>query len=179
MSPLVSTIHQALAILTIVGQVGAVFLIVLLFFGRKRWSSVFNFTANNSFIFAFTIALIATTASLFYSEIAGFTPCILCWYQRILMYSQVFLFGTALWKNEYITADYHIVLSVVGVFITGYHYLLQIGVMPELPCSAVGFSVSCAERFVMQFGYITIPLMAFTAFVMITLLMFINKRRAY
>ena len=158
-------------------QVAAVFLLILLLAGRKRWFSVFNFTANNSFLFAFIVALTATAGSLFYSEIAGFTPCTLCWYQRILMYPQVFLFGVALWKNEYKTADYHIVLSILGALIAGYHYLLQIGVLPELPCSAVGFSVSCAERFTMNLGYITIPLMSLTAFLLIILLMAVKKRR--
>lgn len=177
MSLFVTTINQILSILTIAGQVVVIFLIALLLVGRRKWPSIFSFTANNSFLFSFIVALIATSGSLFYSEIAGFTPCILCWYQRILMYPQVLLFGTALWKNEYKTADYHIVLSIIGAFIAGYHYLLQIGALPELPCSAVGFSVSCAERFTMSFGYITIPIMAFTAFLMIILLMAVKKRK--
>lgn len=92
------------------------------------------------------------------------------------MYPQVLLFGAALWKSEERIADYIMVMSVVGAFIAGYHYLLQIGVLPELPCSAVGFSVSCAQIFTMGLGYITIPLMAFTAFVIITLLMAVKKQ---
>jgi hypothetical protein len=31
----------------------------------------------------------------------------------------------------------------------------------------VGNSVDCSQQFVMQFGYITIPLMAFTAFLLL------------
>ena len=176
MNVFVETIKTILPILTVVGQIVIIFLVILLIVGRKRRSSVFDFTADNSFLFAFIVALTATAGSLFYSEIAGFTPCVLCWYQRILMYPQVLLFGAALWKSEERIADYIMVMSVVGAFIAGYHYLLQIGVLPELPCSAVGFSVSCAQIFTMGLGYITIPLMAFTAFVIITLLMAVKKQ---
>src|SRR5438093_4904353 len=35
---------------------------------------------------AFVVAAIATGGSLFFSEIAHFVPCELCWYQRICMY---------------------------------------------------------------------------------------------
>ena len=35
---------------------------------------------------AFVVAAIATGGSLFFSEIAHFFPCELCWYQRICMY---------------------------------------------------------------------------------------------
>ena len=38
-----------------------------------------------------TFALAATLGSLYYSEIAGFVPCTLCWYQRILMYPLVII----------------------------------------------------------------------------------------
>ena len=176
MSLFAAAIIKILPVLAVVGQVVVVFLIILLLVGRKKWFPVFNFVADNSFLFAFIVALTATAGSLFYSEIAGFTPCVLCWYQRILMYPQAILFGTALWKNENKTADYHIVLSGIGAVIAGYHYLLQIGVLPELPCSAVGFSISCAQIFTMSFGYITIPLMAFTAFSLIILLMVVKKQ---
>lgn len=174
MPPLVTTINQTLSVLTVIGQVFAIALLAIVIF-RKKQFPFFNFIGNNAYLFSFIFALVAMSGSLFYSEVAGFTPCILCWYQRILMYPQVILFGVALWKGEKQTTDYHIALSALGTFIAGYHYLLQIGILPELPCSAVGFSVSCAQKFVMNFGYITIPLMAFTAFVLIMLSMIAHK----
>lgn len=116
------------------------------------------------------VALIATAGSLFYSEIAGYEPCKLCWYQRILMYPQVVLFGLALagrLRDVMIAAG---ALSGIGAIIAGYHYLLQIGVVTGSNCDALGYSVACSQRFVMNFGYITIPLMAFSAFMLIFLL---------
>jgi len=150
-------------------------LLALLIVSRKKRLSIFDFAANNAFLFAFIVALVAMSGSLFYSEVAGYTPCTLCWYQRILMYPQVILFGVVLWKSERRTADYHIALSALGAFIAGYHYLLQIGILPELPCSATGFSVSCAQVFTMNFGYITISMMSLTAFALIILFMTAQK----
>lgn len=92
------------------------------------------------------------------------------------MYPQVLLLGIALFKKDKGISDYIISLSVIGALIALYHYLLQIDVAPEVSCDIVGYSVSCVQRFVMQFGYITIPMMSFTAFLLITMLMFLNKR---
>lgn len=175
MFPSTALINQILSVSVIAGQVIFILLLVLLFFYWRRRKVFLDFIANNAYLFAFIIALTAMSGSLFYSEIAGFTPCILCWYQRILMYPQVILLAVALWKGDRKTADYHIVLSAIGAFIAAYHYLLQIGVLPELPCSATGFSVSCAQKFVMNFGYITIPMMALAAFLLIIILMVIQK----
>jgi disulfide bond formation protein DsbB len=86
------------------------------------------------------------------------------------MYPQSILFGMALWKNDGTVRRYAITFSVIGALISGYHYLLQRGVSSSISCGAVGYSVSCAQVFVMNYGYITIPLMAFTAFGLILLL---------
>lgn len=162
---LVSTVNIILSSLTIIGQI-IVALIIISFISRK--TKILELFGKNAILFSFIVALIAMIGSLFYSEIAGYEPCKLCWFQRIFMYPQVILLGIALWKKDGVLAIYNsITLSIIGAVIAGYHYLLQIGVAPELPCSAVGFSAACSQRFVMQFGYITIPMMAFTAFLLI------------
>ena len=57
--------------------------------------------------------------------------------------------------------------TIFGAAIAGYHYLLQLGWLPSLICEAVGYSAGCSQRFVMNFGYITLPLMSFTAFLLL------------
>ena len=168
----VSAISQALAVLTIAGQIIVIGGITLFMAGRK---DMLGFFGKHALAFSFVVVLVATSGSLFYSEVAGYEPCKLCWFQRIFMYPQALLLGMALWKRDKGIADYSIALSLAGALIAGYHYLLQLGVAPLLPCAAVGYSVSCAQRFVMQFGYITIPLMAFTAFSMVLLFMISRK----
>ncbi|OGZ79497.1 MAG: hypothetical protein A2312_00255 [Candidatus Staskawiczbacteria bacterium RIFOXYB2_FULL_32_9] len=139
-----------------------------------------NFFGKYALFFAFVVVLIATLGSLFYSEVAGYEPCKLCWFQRILMYPQVIILGMAFLKKDIGVVSYSIVLSAIGVVIAGYHYLLQIGVASSsVGCSVVGYSISCAQRFVMGFGYITIPMMAFTAFLLIIVFMVTLKLTTY
>jgi len=80
------------------------------------------------------------------------------------MFPQVFILGLALIKKDFSVAPYIRILSAIGAVIAGYQHLLQLGWMPSVVCNAVG-SISCAQRFVMGFGYITLPLMSFTAFI--------------
>ena len=161
-----------MASLTVFAQILILFLAYSYFFSPKGLG-VFK---NNYLILAFIVALAATLGSLFYSEIAGYEPCKLCWFQRIFMYPQVFLLGLALYKKDLGMAPYSLLLSSVGAVIAFYHYLLQLNIAPSLPCSAMGYSVSCSQVFVMNFGYITIPLMAFSAFVLLIFLALINKK---
>lgn len=118
---------------------------------------------------AFIVALAATLGSLYYSEIAGFIPCRLCWYQRILMYPLVLItLVGALRRDEYLPS-YVLPLSILGMIVSGYHSLLERGVFPPPPvCSA---EVPCTISYVNYFGFITIAVMAFTAFSLITLIM--------
>jgi len=160
----VPLVNFILGVLTIVAQVGVVACIAAFIVKNE---AVLRFFSKYALRIAFGAAFLATLGSLFYSEIAGYEPCKLCWLQRIFMYPQAIILGMALWAKDRAVARYSIVLSAVGAVIAGYHYLLQLGVAPALPCAAVGYSAACSQRFVMQFGYITIPLMAFSAFALI------------
>lgn len=167
---LTSIVNQILTILVVFAQ-GIIVAIILI-------KPVRAFVSKRAILFAFIVSLTATLGSLFYSEIAGYTPCKLCWFQRIFMYPQPILFAVAMWKKDKGIVKYALALSIIGGLIALYHYLLQVGVVPNGACGAVGYSVSCSQRFVMEFGYITIPMMSLTAFVyIITLLLASGKRR--
>jgi disulfide bond formation protein DsbB len=161
-----SAISQLLPILTLIAQVIVVLLVVGWLTSRKELS----FVKTHALTFAFVVALVATLGSLFYSEVLGFEPCKLCWFQRIFMYPQVILLGLAAWRKDHGIIDYTAILSAIGGIIAAFHYYLQITDISILPCSATGYSASCSQRFVMEFGYITIPLMALTAFALIFLI---------
>src|SRR5690625_90032 len=111
-------------------------------------------------------SLVATFGSLFYSEILGYIPCELCWYQRILMYPLVFIYGTALIKKDIKIALSGMYLSGIGMFVSAYHYALQKA--PFLQ-NADGFcgDVPCTLQYVNYFGFITIPFLAGIAFIII------------
>lgn len=167
-----ASVTNVLSLLTIAMQAGIV-LVTLLRITTGKFPA---FIANNALFFAWTIALVATLGSLFFSEYAGYEPCKLCWFQRILMYPLVLVLGVPLFKRERSFPLSAVLLAIIGLVIAGYHYLMQLGVAPELPCSAVGFSVSCSERFVMNYGYVTIPLMSGTAFAAVLGLAWAGKK---
>lgn len=128
----------------------------------------------------FIIPLIATLGSLYLSEIKGWTPCKLCWYQRIFMYPQVILAGMALMRKARGIIVYLIPLSVIGAVIAVVHYTEQIRARiapldPLAPCDLTG--VSCAATPIFHFGYITIPVMAFSAFALILVVALASKSK--
>jgi len=125
---------------------------------------------------AFGTALVATLGSLYYSEIVGFIPCTLCWYQRILMYPLILITLVGILTRDERLPYYVLPLSVVGLGFSSYHYLLQLGVIEHTGVCAVG--VPCNARYVNYFGFVTIPLMAGTAFAIITVSMALAWRAA-
>lgn len=117
------------------------------------------------------ILLVAATAmggSLFFSEIMGLTPCRLCWFQRILMYPIVVIAAVALLRDDRRASLYVLPLSVTGIFVSAYHYLLQQGVFSEsIGCAKSGPPCSAIDW--IAYNFITIPLLALTAFMLISL----------
>ena len=126
---------------------------------------------------AFALSLIATALTLYYSEVLGLVPCGWCWVQRVFLWPQVILFAIALWKRDTTIALYSIWLSIFGAAAALYQHYLQMGGNSLLPCPASGAG-DCGQRFLFEFGYITFPLMAFSAFAfLIVVMLFVRARR--
>lgn len=117
----------------------------------------------------FIVALTAVLGSLYFSEIAGFVPCRLCWYQRVLMYPLVIIILIGMIEQDEILPNYVLPFSIIGVGVSGYHYMLQMGILGNSAACTIG--VPCNVRYVNYEGFITIPLMALTAFTLITIMM--------
>ena len=79
----------------------------------------------------FVVASIATGGSLFYSEIAHFQPCELCWYQRICTYPLSILLLLMAWRGDNRAARYLVPLPIVGAGVSIYHMLIQYGAIKE------------------------------------------------
>ncbi|MGD9755655.1 MAG: disulfide oxidoreductase [Acidimicrobiia bacterium] len=125
--------------------------------------------------FAFAIAAVATAGSLYYSEVAGFTPCKLCWFQRICMYPQALVLGIAAVRRDRSAWQYALPLSVLGAGISIYHYQLQ-----RFPAQTSGFctlEAPCTAKEVDQFGFVTIPFMALSGFLLISVLLLVGRTR--
>jgi disulfide bond formation protein DsbB len=117
---------------------------------------------------SFVLALVATSGSLYFSNILGYTPCHLCWLQRIMMYPLVILFGIS-WLLDTDVVEYAVPMATIGGGIAGYHYIIQrMEQFQSAGCSVT--SVSCETEYTYYLGIVTIPLMAFTAFLGILLI---------
>lgn len=169
----VQTVTLILSILTVAAQVLFVVLGILLL--RARGSApahpLLAWVSAHALWLMLIVALTAMGGSLFLSDIAGWTPCKLCWYQRILMYPQVFLLALALWKKDRTIAPYILLLSALGAAVALWHWGEQVSatlwpeaVDPNAPCDITG--TSCRTTYTFRFGYITIPMMAFSAFLL-------------
>lgn len=119
---------------------------------------------------AWVQAFVATVGSLFFSEVMRFTPCVLCWYQRIAMYPLVAILAVAMIKKDKHAHFYVLPLSITGFLIAFYHNLLYYHILPTTPCVQ---GVSCTTKFFAWFGFVTIPLLSLIAFTIITISMLI------
>jgi len=122
------------------------------------------------------IASVATLGSLFFSEVMGFAPCMLCWYQRIGIYPLVLIFGIGLFSFDAGVIKYSLPLAAAGWLVALYHTLLYSGIIPKSlqPCSE---GVSCTEKYIELFGFLSIPLLSLLSFTAIIALLVILKRR--
>ena len=166
---MVHPVSTVIAILVLLTQLD---LIIAAVWSLTKYRSVcINAIKDNALLLGFIISLGATLGSLFYSDFLGFEPCKLCWFQRILMYPQVVLFAMALWNrrsgDDRSVLPYSFVLSILGAGTALYHYLLQFGAVSGSNCAVYGQGAACSGMWVLEFGYITIPMMALTAFVAI------------
>lgn len=171
----IAIISLLLGLGTIIGQVVIVFLVGLILL-KKDLFGIISFVSKHGLLLGFFIALASVVGSLYYSEIAGITPCVLCWWQRIFMYPQVVLLGMASVRNDRKIADYSIFLSIIGAIIAGYQYYLQLGGAPITSCGGGSFGVDCAKITLVEFGYVTIPLMSFTAFLLVIIFAYLSKQ---
>jgi disulfide bond formation protein DsbB len=107
--------------------------------------------------------------SLYFSEVAGFVPCTLCWYQRILMYPLTLLLAIGLLRRDENLPLLVLPFSVLGLGFATYHYLLEkTNLFPESTACQAG--VSCTTVWINWFGFATIPFLSLTGFLTITLM---------
>ncbi|WP_332648491.1 disulfide oxidoreductase [Lysinibacillus sp. 54212] len=125
-----------------------------------------NKKLENSLLIIWVVSLIATLGSLYFSEIRGYEPCEMCWYQRILMYPIVLMSTVAYIQKNARIALTTAVFACIGGSISLYHYGIQ--KLDFLSDSAPSCGiVPCTGQYINWLGFITIPFLALTAFIII------------
>lgn len=133
------------------------------------WSSVRAEVAPYALGLAWAVAGVATLGSLYFSEVAHFRPCVLCWVQRTAMYPLAVILGIAWWRRDALVRVYAIPLAVLGLLVSAYHVLLER--VPALESNSCDPAAPCTTRWVEPLGYLTIPTMAGTAFLLVVALL--------
>jgi len=165
---------RILIALTIVAQVA---LAGLILFGllalvwpraRRAFASLRRALIDHGvgFWIAWIMAVVATAGSLYFSEVLGWVPCQLCWFQRIAMYPLVVVLLVAALRRERSGAWYALVFPLVGMWISIRHIYIEVNPAAESAACRIGGG-GCATRWIDALGYLTIPGMSLTAFLAI------------
>lgn len=184
MTPLVRAVTNFFSLGTIASDVLVLFLFIVILspLDQTRWGKrITGFFGKYAILLSFLVAAGSVAGSLFYSEYAHFAPCELCWIQRGFLYTEAVILFLALFarKEEHVrkfhtmTQKICLVISAIGFPISAYHMYLQFGGGEIVPCSAIG--PSCQYVYFIEYGYITIPTMALTAFALILVFMLLRK----
>lgn len=128
-----------------------------------------NDRLNRSALYiALLVAWVAMLGSLYFSEVKGYVPCPLCWYQRILMYPLAGLIAFGLLRFDNNLPYLVLPFSLIGMGFSTYHYLLEkTDLFTESAACMRG--VPCTTAWINWFGFVTIPFLALSGFFLITI----------
>jgi disulfide bond formation protein DsbB len=176
--PDVRTVSVFLALLAVTAEVAV--LVAVACWAASRWSAAIaglraalaRAVAPSALWLAFAVATVATLGSLYYSEVAHFIPCRLCWYQRIAMYPLVPMLGLAALRDDRGVRRHALVLTAFGAPISAWHLLVER--FPNLESGVCDPANPCSLVWVNTFGYLTIPTMALSAFALIAVLLLVG-----
>ena len=171
----VEAVTLLFALLAVAAELFVVAAVVLAVAGRfvpaagRRWAEAREVIGPQALPLAAVVAGVATAGSLYLSEVAHFTPCRLCWVQRGFMYPLAVILAGAAWRGALGVRPVVIATAALGGSVSVWHMLIErfpslessTSCDPDNPCSLIWFE---------QFGYLTIPTMALSAFVAIAVL---------
>ena len=171
MTAFIQRVSLLFALFIIIGDF--LLLLILILAIAKIGDKFLSFLAKHSLALACSILLAGSAGSLFYSHIAGFNPCDLCWIQRGFIFLAIGILSLRLKRDSRSLFLVNIATVTGGVLTAAYHSYIQYGGNPLIPCSVAGTS-SCATRFIFEFGFVTIPFMSFSAFLFVFTLLLLK-----
>lgn len=123
----------------------------------------------------FIVSLISTLSSLYFSDVVGYPPCSLCWYQRICMYPIVIISLVGIIRKDINYSYYVLPLSLVGFIIASYHVFIQTfkSVGDSVVCSS---GIPCSIKYINVFGFMDIPMFSLIAFFLIIVLVLLQLK---
>jgi disulfide bond formation protein DsbB len=166
--------HDVIVVLAVLGVSGQAALVVLALLGvlalvgiGRPLDVVRASVEGYELWLAFLVAAVATGGSLFFSEIAGFVPCELCWYQRVCMFPLSILTLLIALADDYRAARYLLPLPLAGACVAVYQLLIEHGVVRQPQSCSLSAPGGCATKWINEFGYVTIPALTLTGFLLV------------
>ena len=166
--------HDTIIALSVLGVIGQVLIAILLVIGllalvrvRAPLNGLRRLLWGYELWAGFVVAAIATGGSLFFSQIAHFPPCEFCWFQRVLMYPLSILTLLVAGRGDNRAARYLLPLPIVGAGTSIYHILIENGWINEPNACVIGGAIGCSTKWINEFGYMTIPTLALTGFLLL------------
>jgi disulfide bond formation protein DsbB len=157
----------------VVGVVVAALAAVLSPAARTRATALAVPVGRDALAGALVVAVVGTTGSLYYSLWAGYVPCELCWYQRILMYPLVVVLGVGLLRRDRGVRWTALPFVVLGTGVSTYHWLVERvpSIAGTTSCSA---EASCAVPYFERLGFVTLAWMSLSGFLVIGALLVLD-----
>jgi disulfide bond formation protein DsbB len=175
----VQTVSLFLALLAVVAEIATAAAIVLAVGGRfspalrRLGRQAVEAVAPQALALAAVVAAVCMAGSLYFSEVAHFPPCHLCWLQRVCMYPLVPILGVAAWLKAGRVRPYAGALAIIGGCISSYHIALEHH--PEWESGVCDPKNPCTLIWVKRLGYLTIPTMALSGFALIITLLAVSR----
>ena len=140
-----------------------------------RWQAVLDAVVELRTTITLCVAGGAMAGSLYFSEVANYIPCRLCWFQRIAMYPLAIIGLVAFIRRDRNARFYAIPIAAIGSWISMWHYLIEW--RPALDSGACAASgPACSDIWFRSFGFVTLAFMALMGFLAILVVNLIPER---
>jgi disulfide bond formation protein DsbB len=124
---------------------------------------------------AFAVAATATLGSLYFSEVANFTPCRLCWFQRIAMFPLAVTLLVAAVRRDRGVRWYVVPQALLGLCVSVYHYVIEW--FPQLEKTSCEVTAPCTAVWFREFGFVSLAFMAGSGFLAVLALLLVRFER--
>jgi len=145
-------------------------------FSQPMRSRIVSVIRTHARLGIFVLSFGALLLTLFIQYGIGFSPCVLCWWQRVMMVPIVIISFVSIIRNDTFStiAAYIATLASIGAAIALYQHLLQI--LPSgtlIPCDPTN---DCATRVIFEFHFVTLPWMALTLFATLLIIALVARK---
>jgi disulfide bond formation protein DsbB len=140
---------------------------------RHRLAPIRERIGGSALVLVTVVALVTVTGSLYLSERAQYDPCRLCWIQRGFMYPLLPVLAVAAWRDAVAVRRFVVPWALLGACVSVWHIYIEINPEAEVACDPEN---PCSLVWIRELGYVTIPVMALSAFALIVTLLALATR---